>query len=70
LTPVPRHGYRIGVPTPGWYRELLNSDAAIYGGSNQGNGGGIQAEAIPFHGFPYSLSLTLPPLGFLFIRQS
>ncbi|MBI5410602.1 MAG: 1,4-alpha-glucan branching protein GlgB [Nitrospirae bacterium] len=70
LTPVPRHGYRIGAPTPGWYQELLNSDAAAYGGSNQGNGGGVQAEAIPCHGLPYSLSLTLPPLGFLFLKSS
>ncbi len=68
LTPVPRHGYRIGVPTPGRYRELLNSDAAVYGGSNQGNGGVVQAEAIPCHGLPFSLSLTLPPLGILFIK--
>nr|MBI3612273.1 1,4-alpha-glucan branching protein GlgB [Nitrospirota bacterium] len=70
LTPVPRHGYRIGVPKPGWYRELLNSDAAVYGGSNQGNEGGVQAEATPCHGFPYSVSLTLPPLGFLFLKSS
>ncbi|MBM4133359.1 MAG: 1,4-alpha-glucan branching protein GlgB [Nitrospira sp.] len=70
LTPVPRHGYRIGVPVPGWYRELLNSDAAIYGGSNQGNGGGIEAEAIPCHSHSYSISLTLPPLSFLFIKPS
>jgi 1,4-alpha-glucan branching enzyme len=70
LTPVPRHGYRIGVPAPGRYRELLNSDAAVYGGSNQGNGGGVQAEAIPCHELPFSLSLTLPPLGFLFIKPS
>jgi 1,4-alpha-glucan branching enzyme len=70
LTPVPRHGYRIGVPVPGRYRELLNSDAAVYGGSNQGNGGGMQAEAIPCHGLPFSLSLTLPPLGFLFVKPS
>jgi len=70
FTPVPRHGYRIGVPAPGWYRELLNSDAAIYGGSNVGNGGGGQAEPIPWHGLPYSLSLTLPPLAVLFFKPS
>ena len=70
FTPVPRHGYRIGVPAPGWYRELLNSDAAIYGGSNVGNGGGVQAEPIPWHGLPYSLSLTLPPLAVLFLKPS
>jgi 1,4-alpha-glucan branching enzyme len=68
FTPVPRHGYRIGVPAPGWYRELLNSDAAFYGGSNVGNWGGVQAEPIPWHGLPYSLSLTLPPLAVLFLK--
>jgi 1,4-alpha-glucan branching enzyme len=63
FTPVPRQGYRIGVPKPGHYREALNSDAAIYGGSNLGNGGGAMAEPVPWHGRPYSLALTLPPLG-------
>src|SRR5262249_23222311 len=46
FTPVPRHGYRIGVPRPGYYREALNSDAAMYGGSNVGNGGGVMAEPV------------------------
>ncbi len=68
LTPTPRWGYQIGVPAAGYYRELLNSDAAAYGGSNMGNGGGVWAEAAPCHGFPYSLSLTLPPLGVLFLK--
>jgi 1,4-alpha-glucan branching enzyme len=68
FTPVPRHQYRIGVPAPGWYRELLNSDAALYGGSNTGNGGGVQAEPLPCHGLPFSISLTLPPLGVLFFK--
>jgi len=70
FTPVPRYGYRIGVPVSGRYRELLNSDASAYGGSNQGNGGEVLAEAIPCHGLPYSLSLTLPPLGILFLKHS
>jgi 1,4-alpha-glucan branching enzyme len=70
FTPVPRHEYRIGVPDPGWYRELLNSDAVIYGGSSLGNRGGVQAQAIPSHGLPYSLSLTLPPLSILFLKVS
>ena len=70
FTPVPRHGYRIGVPAPGWYRELLNSDAAIYGGSNVGNWGGAQADPTPWHGLPYSVSLTLPPLAVLFLKPS
>ena len=46
FTPVPRRGYRIGVPEPGWYRELLNSDAGLYGGGNMGNGGGVQTEPL------------------------
>ncbi|MGH7255929.1 MAG: alpha amylase C-terminal domain-containing protein, partial [Nitrospirales bacterium] len=69
-TPVPRHGYRVGVPSPGWYREVLNSDAETYGGGNVGNRGGVQAEPIPCHGQLYSLSLTLPPLGVLFLKPS
>jgi 1,4-alpha-glucan branching enzyme len=70
FTPVPRHGYRIGVPQPGWYRELLNSDAACYGGSNVGNAGGVQADPIPFQGQPCSVVLTLPPLGVLFLKPT
>ncbi len=70
FTPVPRHGYRIGVPAPGRYRELLNSDAAVYGGGNVGNLGGVEAEPIPWHGFSYSVSLTLPPLGVVFFKPS
>jgi 1,4-alpha-glucan branching enzyme len=68
FTPVPRHHYRVGVPTAGHYRELLNSDAELYGGSNMGNSGGVRAEASPCHGLPYSLSLTLPPLSILFFK--
>jgi 1,4-alpha-glucan branching enzyme len=70
FTPVPRLRYRIGVPTSGWYRELLNSDAETYGGSNMGNGGGVLAEPIPCHDLPCSISLTLPPLGVLFLKPS
>jgi 1,4-alpha-glucan branching enzyme len=69
FTPVPREAYRIGVPEGGWYREVLNSDAAIYGGSNLGNGGGVQAEALPAHGFDFSISLTVPPLGFVMLKK-
>jgi 1,4-alpha-glucan branching enzyme len=65
FTPVPRSGYRLGVPAGGRYREALNSDSAIYGGSNVGNGGGVAAEPVPWHGRPFSVSLTLPPLGSL-----
>ncbi|MDR7435714.1 MAG: 1,4-alpha-glucan branching protein GlgB [Armatimonadota bacterium] len=69
FTPVPRHGYRVGVPRGGYWREILNSDAEIYGGTNQGNLGGREADPIPFHGRPYSLALTLPPLGCLFLKS-
>jgi 1,4-alpha-glucan branching enzyme len=62
-TPIVRHDYRIGVPAAGYYRELLNSDAEVYGGSNVGNEGGRHTEAIPSHGHAQSLSLTLPPLA-------
>jgi 1,4-alpha-glucan branching enzyme len=69
FTPVPRPAYRIGVPEAGWYRELLNSDGEMYGGSNMGNGGGLAADDIPDHGFNYSLSLTVPPLGFVLFKR-
>ena len=63
FTPVPRHDYRIGVPEPGFYRELLNSDAALYGGGNVGNLGGRHSDPVGWHRFAHSLSLTIPPLG-------
>jgi 1,4-alpha-glucan branching enzyme len=62
-TPVPRHDYRIGVPVGGRWRELLNSDAAAFGGSGAGNLGGVTADGAAFHGRPASLRLTLPPLA-------
>src|SRR5262249_103196 len=65
FTPVPRHNYRIGVPLDCHWREALNSDAPLYGGSGQGNTGGAPAAPLPFHGRPFSLNLTLPPLGIL-----
>jgi 1,4-alpha-glucan branching enzyme len=67
FTPVPRHGYRIGVPAPGLYREVLNSDAELYGGSNLGNLGTVRSDATPAHGFAHSIALTVPPLGFLLL---
>jgi 1,4-alpha-glucan branching enzyme len=70
LTPVVRHGYRIGLPRAGAYEEALNSDSEHYGGSNVGNLGGIVAEAIPFHGLPASAELTLPPLATLILLPS
>ncbi len=69
FTPVPRPGYRVGVPRPGFWREALNSDAEVYGGSGWGNFGGLEAEAVPAHGRPYSLNLTLPPLSAVFLEH-
>jgi 1,4-alpha-glucan branching enzyme len=63
FTPVPRHNYLVGVPRDGLWSELLNSDAPLYGGSGQGNLGSVTATPLPSHGRPYSLNLTLPPLG-------
>jgi len=68
FTPVPRHEYRVGVPEPGWYSEILNSDAAAYGGTNVGNGGGLSTEPVASHGFQQSLRLTVPPLGCLYLK--
>jgi 1,4-alpha-glucan branching enzyme len=70
LTPVPRYGYRIGVPKRGFYRELLNSDSRVYWGSNLGNDGGVTADAIKSHGRKYSLKLVLPPLSCLILKPS
>jgi 1,4-alpha-glucan branching enzyme len=70
FTPVTRLGYRVGVPSPGFWKELLNSDAREYGGSGQGNLGGVEAEAVPSHGRPCSLNITLPPLAALFFEPS
>jgi 1,4-alpha-glucan branching enzyme len=67
-TPVVREGYRLGVPQPGYYRELLNTDASIYGGSNVGNAGGQQASDQPAQGRLHSLVLTLPPLAAIFLK--
>ncbi len=69
FTPLPREEYRVGVPDGGWYREVLNSDAEMYGGSNMGNGGGVMATDEPAHGFGHTLSLTVPPLGFLLLKR-
>jgi 1,4-alpha-glucan branching enzyme len=68
FTPVPRHNYRVGVPLNCHWREMLNSDAPLYGGSGQGNDGGVTANPLPVHGRPYSLSLTLPPLGIVVFK--
>jgi len=70
FTPVPRHDYRIGVPRGGFWREALNSDAASYGGSGAGNFGGAEAQAVPCDGHTHSLTLTLPPLGAIFLQPA
>jgi 1,4-alpha-glucan branching enzyme len=69
LTPVPRLNYRVGVPRKGFWKEVLNSDAVTYGGSGHGNLGGIEATPIPSHGKFYSVSLVLPPLGVVFLKN-
>jgi 1,4-alpha-glucan branching enzyme len=70
FTPVPRHGYRVGLPTAGAWREVLNSDAASYGGSNVGNGGLVRTEPVAAHGHAQSVSLSVPPLGFLLLSSA
>ncbi|MDA8062771.1 MAG: 1,4-alpha-glucan branching protein GlgB [Actinomycetota bacterium] len=67
LTPVPHEGYRVGLPFPGPWRELLNTDAAEWGGTGMGNGGRVDAEPLGWHGQPFSAALTLPPLGVLWL---
>ncbi len=69
LTPVPRLRLRIGVPAGGWWQELANSDAQIYGGSGLGNLGGVQAGAEGAHGHAHSIECTLPPLAVLFFKH-
>jgi 1,4-alpha-glucan branching enzyme len=68
FTPVPRQPYHIGVPSGGFWREILNSDGKEYGGGGWGNMGGKQAEEQTVHGRPYSLTLTLPPLAAIFLK--
>jgi 1,4-alpha-glucan branching enzyme len=69
FTPVLRQGYRLGVPAAGSYEEIFNSDSAWYGGSNTGNGGGLQSSPVPHHGREHSLSLTLPPLAVVVLKS-
>jgi 1,4-alpha-glucan branching enzyme len=69
FTPEPHHDFRIGVEGGGYWHELINTDARVYGGSGLGNQGGVHAEAIPSHGRAHSLSLTLPPLGALLLSR-
>ncbi|MCA1711924.1 MAG: 1,4-alpha-glucan branching protein GlgB [Actinobacteria bacterium] len=69
FTAIPRMNHRIGVPRAGFWREILNSDADAYGGSGHGNYGGVEATPVPFHGRPYSVVLTLPPLGAVILKS-
>ncbi|HEY7386915.1 MAG TPA: 1,4-alpha-glucan branching protein GlgB [Bryobacteraceae bacterium] len=68
FTPVPRNNYRVGVPFDVEWKEMLNSDAPLYGGSGQGNMGGATASPLPIHGRPYSLNMTIPPLAVVVFR--
>jgi 1,4-alpha-glucan branching enzyme len=69
FTPVVRHNYRIGAPAGGRWREVLNSDASVYGGSGQGNYGGVDATRLPVHKREHALTLTLPPLAAIFLQR-
>ncbi|MGH8751223.1 MAG: 1,4-alpha-glucan branching protein GlgB [Burkholderiales bacterium] len=68
-TPIPRYNYIVGVPQGGFWREVLNSDAPVYGGSGQGNFGGVEANPVAAHGHYHSLLLTLPPLSVLYFKR-
>jgi len=70
FTPMTRSAYRIGVPRKGMWQEVLNSDADLYGGSNQGNLGNVEALPVSSHRKDFSLSMTLPPLGVVFFKHS
>ena len=63
-TPVVRYNYQLGVPEPGFYREIINTDAETYGGSNVGNLGGVQSEDLPWMGREYSVLIQLPTVAF------
>jgi 1,4-alpha-glucan branching enzyme len=67
LSPTPRHGYRLGLPRPGRWREALNTDSSYYGGTDTGNYGGVISEPLGWHGQPFSAELSLPPLGVLWL---
>jgi len=69
LTPLPRHGYRLGLPLAGTWSERLNSDAEVFGGSNLGNGGVVEASGSALHAQPHSAELTLPPLAAVILRH-
>ncbi len=68
FTPLPRYDYKVGVPKPGFYQELINSDSEYYWGSNVGNGAGLNTDPAEMHTYAQSLSLTLPPLGLVMLK--
>ena len=68
MTPLERH-YRLGLPAAGTWREILNTDAEIYGGGNRGNLGGVTTERTPWHGQTQSALVTLPPLSAVYLQQ-
>ncbi len=70
FTPVPRPNYRVGAPRGGYWKEILNSDATLYGGSGWGNGGGVQATPVPLHGRSHSVTVTLPALSAIFLKRA
>jgi 1,4-alpha-glucan branching enzyme len=70
FTPVPRENYKIGVPRLGFWKEILNTDAEVYGGSGWGNFGGVEAKEEPIHNRPYSIEISLPPLGCIYFKYS
>jgi 1,4-alpha-glucan branching enzyme len=70
FTPIPRMGYRIGVPRGGFWPEVMNSDGKAYGGSGMGNLGGVVSEPVKHHGYPQSISITLPPLATVVFRPA
>lgn len=69
MTQVPRYNYRIGVPEDGWWKEILNSDGENYGGSGQGNFGGVEAVPVPYHNEDFSINITLPPLAIVLFTK-
>jgi len=69
FTPVPRHNYRVGVPFSGYWREMINSDAPLYGGSGQGNMGGVESVPVAAHGHFQSINITIPPLGMVVFKE-
>jgi 1,4-alpha-glucan branching enzyme len=70
FTPVPRYNYRVGVSQGGRWEEVLNSDAPLYGGSGQGNMGGVQTAPFSWHGRRYLLNVTVPPLGMVVFKPA